>query len=356
MNGADGANARRPAAVRGLDEQSRALVREEVTARSFIGPARDQDLPTTEPDVGNSALMRARDSVLAEVEQRPTDRRTPALQLISERTAPPTPTTDKRSDVFAPTGAKERVLDADAATPRDRPLQNLIHQRPTEVDRLRAATTTVTFQREQRSVDNVRRPRVTDRFSRERESDKDKLEMKSVYESEHSYHQYKNIDEKRAEHIVRVKDELKKADIFNTRDLAIAMHSREKRALDNYTGDALEERRDRVMALGLLARELDDKYREQMRALEKMVTKEFRALDEEKQERVYEDFDSFTEDDRSNDSNFCRKELNRALKDEVELHRAYIYALALEKQRRARESAESSALKKSDLSGSRSRR
>lgn len=346
--------AARPAAVvRPLDERSRHLVPDEPT----MGPTpRDHEVPTTEPDVRSSALARIRDAVVDELAKRSGDGRTPSLRLISEGPTRPTTDTARTSDVFAPAGAKERVLDSEAATPRDRPLKNLIDEKPTDVGHARAAPTTATFHYAPRSAESVRRPMVHERVSRERESEREAALVKSVYDTEHGFHALKNVDSKRAEHIMSLRDKLKESEIFTGRDLVLAIHAREKRQLEHTTGAEYAERNDRVMALGLIARELDDKYRAQMRGLEKMLTQEFRRLDEQKKEAVYADLDTFAEDDRSNDSSYCRKELHRAVKDEAELHRAYIYALALEKLRRARESTESAALKRPVTGSSRSRK
>ena len=353
----------RAIAAKPLDEQSRRLVPAALSsreARAEPTAKREQDLATTEPDAfGNDSLQRVRDSVLQSLNRRAqgSQEPTPGLRLVEDRPTQPVRDGAAASDVFAPVGAQVRVLDPDGATPRDRPVRHIDHDKPTDVDRMRGEPTTKTFYGPPRSADNVRRPVLHERPPHERDTERERALMKSVHESERAYHAYKNVEPERAARVERLRDGLKKSDAFSSRDLLLGVHARERRSLQTIK-DPREhrEREIRVLALGLIARDLDDKYRSQMKEWREQLVDEVKTLDDDKRQAVFAEFDSFVADDKSNDSHYCRRELHRALKDEQDLHRAYIYALALEKQRASRPSTDEAARSVSGEKSASSRR
>lgn len=328
-------------AVQPLDEQSRRLVPranglllEERTAQ------RDEDLPSTEPDgAGNDSLARARDSaisglLLLEEQRQKTERDVRVPEPVESILAQEKPTEPARptvapSDVFAPVGAHERVVDSEAATPRDRPPRNL-HERATELDPQRAAT--LTMQGRPYAPQSERTEPLA-HARHERESNGERVLVESIYDSERAFMSLKNRDPQRAADIISLCDHLKATGQIMDRDMVLAAHAREKIALPKTEPELREGHEDRVMAYALIGRELDDRYREQMKVEKEKLLGELEALPAEKRDEVFADFESFAERDAANDSNFCRREMHKALREErEELHRAYVYALALDKK------------------------
>lgn len=328
-------------AVEPLDEGSRFLVpRSDVEMIDGRTAQRDEDLPSTEPD-GNASLTRDRDSVISALRQLEDERqKTPRDARVPEPVdliAPDRPTQPARaavapSDVFAPLGARERIMDADAATPPDRPFRHIGDDKPTDLDPRHAPTLTL----QQKPVDKNQLVERTEPLERpspaRRESDQERLLVRSIYETERAYEALKDLDPPRATHVASLRDHLMKSPAYSERDLVLAEHIREKRALQNATDAERDERENRVMAVGLVARQLDDRYRDQISEHRDRLVAELKALAPAKQNAVFADFESFAERGDANDSNYCRRELHRALKQELELHKAYVYALALDKK------------------------
>ena len=196
---------------------------------------------------------------------------------------------------------------------------------------------TVTFAAPARSAPAIERPEPIDPRRRERaaeETARERARVESMYGSQREFILVEALSPERAAHILSLKNELMQNRAFSNRELVLAAHVREKRALAEAPGDL--NREDRVMALALVARDLDDAYRDEIRELKDHVVRDIGALPPEKRERVYDDFESFMKSGSGNDSHFCRRELHRALRDEAELKQAYVYALALDRQSRAR--------------------
>ncbi|MCC7075080.1 MAG: hypothetical protein IT383_27455 [Deltaproteobacteria bacterium] len=329
-----------PAPVEPLDTASRQLVPRALEPDARTGRDLEQDLPSTEPDgAASDALARVRDSVLSglrlvEDARQKTPLEVRASDVLEELVVDDRPTAPSRldsgpSDVFAPIGARARLLDEAAPTPRDRPFRHVDHERPTDLDPREAPTATY------HAGPAVQpRPAAPEPEARAQPRDQERLLVLSVYDSVRAHHALSGADTARAAHVTSLSEHLRASGSFSDRDLLLAVHAREKRALLGAPEEVRREREDRVMALGLLAYEVDVAHRDQMRAFKDQLIGELGALPQQKRDAVYADFESFAERDGANDSNLCRRELFRALKEEQELHKAYVYALALEKTRR----------------------
>lgn len=331
----------RLAVVEPLDEESRRFVPRSTGALLEERTAREQDLPSTEPDgAGNEALARVRDSVVSGLlqleDQRnktPRDARAPepVAQILGEdKPTQPARLGSSPSDVFAPLGARERVIDSEGATPRDRPLRIVGQDKPTDLDVQRAAPT-LTMQGRPPLRSEPTEPLIHSRYERERDHER-KLVM-SIYDSERTHHDLENVNPQRAADIRSLATHLKATGELDDRDLVLAAHAREKIASKRAAPELKEGHEDRVIALALVGRELDDRYRDQMSVHKEKLLDELEVLPQEKRDQVFADFESFAERDAANDSNFCRREMHKALREErEELHRAYVFALALKKK------------------------
>lgn len=329
-------------AAQPLDEQSRRLVpRENGALLEERTAQRDEELPSTEPDgAGNDSLRVARDSAISAVrlledQKQRTERDVQVPEPVESILAEEKPTEPARpanasSDVFAPLGARERVVDSEAATPRDRP-PHRVHERATALDPQRAVAT-LTMQGRPYAAQSERTEPLADP-RHERESNHERLLVESIYDSERAFMSLKNRDPQRAADIVSLCEHLKATGQLMDRDMVLAAHAREKVALPKTDRDLREGHEDRVMAFALIGRELDDRYREAMKVEKEKLLGELEVLPPEKRDEVFADFESFSERDAANDSNFCRREMHKALREErEELHRAYVYALALDKK------------------------
>ena len=323
-----------------LDEESRRFVPragdllDDKTARE-----REAELPSTEPDgSGNDQLARIRDSVLSGLrlvedarQKTPLDARVPEgveSLLAAEKDTRPVKRADPTSDVFAPAGSRDRVLDSEGATPRDRPPKHIGQERATDIHR----ATTLTM----KGRPYAPRSEPTEPLPRhERETDQERAMVASIYNSERAFHDIKNNNPERAAEIVSLAEALKATGRLDDRDLVLAAHAREKVALKKQTLPSMVEgQEDRVIAFALVARELDDRYRDHMKIEQERLVGELEGLPPEKRDTVFADFESFVERDAANDSNFCRREMHKALREErEELHRAYVFALALDRKK-----------------------
>lgn len=329
-------------AVQPLDEQSRRLVPranglllEERTVQ------REEELPSTEPDgAAIEGLRPARDPAISALrllqdQKQKTERDVQVPEPVESILAKEKPTEPARptvapSDVFAPLGSHERVADSEAATPRDRPSPN-VHERATALDPQRDAAT-LTMQGRPYAPQSERTEPI-EQARHERESNHERVLVESIYDSERAFMSLNNRDPQRAADIVSLSDHLKATGQLTDRDMVLAAHAREKVALPTAARDLREGHEDRVMAYALIGRELDDRYRDQMKVEKEKLLGELEALPAEKRGEVFADFESFAERDAANDSNFCRREMHKALREErEELHRAYVYALALDKK------------------------
>lgn len=329
---------RLPLAVEPLDESSRALLHGD--ERTFT---RDEDLPSTEPDgFANDKIARERDSVLdalnlIEEQRQKTPRDAPlphpaAVLLPPERETEPSRAASSPSEVFAPLGARERVLDADAATPRDRPFRHIEDNKPTDLDVRQAAT--ATMQQAPQRVDFAERTEPLPRH--ERETENERLLMKSVCDTERVYLALKDIDPVRAAHVHSLFEHLSRSPAYSERDVVLQEHARERRALNNAAPHERDQRENRVMAVALVAHDLDERYRALVGAHKEKLVAELPQLPPDKRDAVFHDFESFCEKDAANDSAHCRRQLHDALKHERELHKAYVYALALDRKQQQR--------------------
>ncbi|MBI1944664.1 MAG: hypothetical protein HYS27_03150 [Deltaproteobacteria bacterium] len=329
-----------PAPVEPLDTASRQLVPRALDPDGRTGRDLEEELPSTEPDgAANDALARARDSALSGLKLVEDARAKTPLEVrasdvlevlvVDDRPTAPSRLDSAPSDVFAPIGARARLLDEAAPTPRDRPFRHVDHERPTDVDPREAPTATY-----HATPAAPAQPAPREPDPRAQARDQERLLVLSVYDSVRAHHALQGLDDARAKHVASLGEHLKANGAFSDRDLVLAVHAREKRALLGAPEEVRREREDRVMALGLVAHEVDGAYRDQMRTFQDQLVSELGALPPQKRDAVYADFESFAERDGANDSNHCRRELFRALKEEQELHKAYVYALALEKTRR----------------------
>lgn len=354
--------------VEPLDDASRALVPKTRVHEEPRTAQRDEEVPSTEPDgATQEQLARIRDSVLSGLQmveearaRTPRDVSLPSAVALCRMDEPPTiPARDPpSSDVFAPMALNDRavLLDPEGPTPLDRPVTRLPHDRPTDVDALRHAPT-VTNQVARATP--VQRDDPSDRPDpRERETDRERKLMMSVYDSERAFLVVKDHSPERAAHVESLKRHLAASGRLDDRELVLAQHAREKVALANAPAREHEERADRVMALALHAHDLDDRWRAQVVAHREQLIDDLGTLPDDKRAAVFADFETFAERDGANDSYFCRREMHKALKQEQELHKAYVYALALDKQK-VRQSVDAQAATKvasDDSTGSRRRR
>lgn len=330
-----------PRPVVPLDEASRSLVpparideRDERTAQR----EREEEIPSTEPD-GNAQLARARDAALADVRaaEEPSadwrrDGSDPVVVRLDNQDQPsPSPVRDGPAPVeHLPLRLDDRavLLDPEGPTPHERP----IHNRPTELDDLRAAPT-VTNQIARALPLQEPEPMERSEPRREVESKRERELVKSMYDSERAFVVIKAQEPNRAAHIESIQRHLAASGRLDDRELVLMQHAREKTALQRLPPDGRQIGVDRVLALALHARQLDDRWVSQMHAQRDQLVNEIGALPKEKRDAVFADFESFGERDGANDSLFCRREMESALKREPELHKAYVYALALDKQR-----------------------
>jgi hypothetical protein len=86
--------------------------------------------------------------------------------------------------------------------------------------------------------------------------------IKAVYDTEREFLAIKDVDGERALRIEAVRDALLFVPALYGRDDALLAHEAAKRALLKSGRDAIEARKDHVVALGLLARQRDDEHRE----------------------------------------------------------------------------------------------
>jgi hypothetical protein len=286
---------------------------------------RDQDLLATIPDPVD----------LGSLIDRPTGR-TPAIDKAALMRAPhpldlaeaPTrPDAPAASDVFAPVRGEGRAIAIEAPTPLERPDR---HEVPTAIEKrtpLRAETITMKpVARDERTPS-----RHAERERSEAETNRERNLVAGVIHSERGFVAMKSVDPPRAAHVEALAGKLRESGVFAERNLALVVHAREKAALAQAPHAEQKTREDRVFALALLAREADDAYRAQTRALTAHLVADARVLTPEKREQVFADFDSFMNSESANDSAHCRRELHKALREEHEWHRAYVYALALDR-------------------------
>lgn len=324
----------RPLPVRALDEGARRFVRpgdnlDDSTMRlheaptqperSFEGGANIFELRSRGPE----RLMIPRalvDDVLRDV---PDGAKQVPAPVDVRGQEPPTMPDDRSgrssSDVF-------QSLVPEPPTPRDRPLR--FDERPTDLDiRQVAPTATYHAARDIPVQDDQREESPRDRVALA--TAHERALVASMYDSQRKFLTIESDDPRRAEHITSVAEALKTSDVFSNRERVLAIHARQRVALEEAPPQRLKEHEDQVIAIALVARDLDDRYRDTMRALRDQLVNELPLLPTDKRQAVYADFESFVDKGGANDSHSCRRELDAALNNEVVLHRAYVYALAL---------------------------
>lgn len=312
------------AAVVALDPRSQQLVRPlppEHTPRE-----RDQAITEPERTPGGHAHYREPASGPPQPDKAALLRGAPVIiALDGESPTRSDPTSG--SDVFAPLRTAPRAVDLDPPTPRDRPHRLVAQDVATELDGASRATVTLPVApalRAERALPE--RPREDPATARERQL------VLSVYDTQRAFFTLQAQQPERAAHVLSLQRALTASGVFGERELALAVHARDKTALAGAPPEQRDAREDRVFAIGLLAREIDDQYREQTRALHTQLLTDVRALEPAHRDQVFADFDTFVQSDAANDSNFCRRELHRALREEHVLHRAYVIALALDRK------------------------
>lgn len=283
---------------------------------------RDVDLPSTEPERSPEEFARylGREAATPAIDKAGLLRAPEKVVLGDEHEMITRPDKSTGSDVFA-------SMRPEQPTPLERPGK----ARPDDVDTL--AQPPLVAQEGPMVTLHVRpEAQEIERPRHERETARERAVIESVYHTHRSFLDMQQQDPQRAAFIASQQQTLRAREMLDDRDLAIATHDREKRELVDAPAIDRRAREDRVYALGLLARELDDRYREQTRALKAKLMDDVRALPSEKRDAVFEDFDSFAQTGPASDSNFCRRELHKALREEEVLHKAYVYALALDKK------------------------
>lgn len=291
---------------------------------------KDADLPRTEPERSREELARfiERTAMTPPIDKAALHRVPAFVDLGDGHEAITRPDKNTGSDVFAPIvreqptpnerrPAKLREEDIDTAL-----ISPLAAERNAPTKTLRADAA-----RERPASGAPVRELSRHEIATARERDL----VECVYDTQRAFLTLQQQEPQRAEHITSVNAALRMSGVFD-RDQALAQHARERMALNDATDIQRKSREDRVFALALLARELDDKYREQTRALKEQLLDDVRALPADKRDRVFEDFESFAQSEPANDSNHCRRQLHKALREEQVLHKAYVYALALDKK------------------------
>lgn len=335
----------RPPPVRALDDESRRLIRprpellDERTMRlhdasteperSYEGSAQILELRSRDPE--RMWLPRAMvDDVLKDID----NKRAPA-PVEMRRDEPPTmpDRTDRpSSDVFQSIGAGQHPIEVDLEAPTPLERRHRFDERPTDLDvRLAAPTATYHPARDIPVRDDSREQPGRDRHAEA--TARERRLVEDMYASERKFVIIQAEDPQRAQHIESLATALKTSAVFQDRQRVLAIHGRERAALESAAGERHKAREDQVIAMGLVARELDDGYRDAIKELRVQLVNELETLPADKRDAVYADFDSFIEKGGANDSHFCRRELHQAMNDENVLHKAYVYALALDQHR-----------------------